>query len=135
MKIKNRILILSSVITLSSCSAIAPSGTEAAFKYLGIAKGAADVVSYSQTGKSVNDHLLSAAIGQDCRLARVIAKKPICIQFDSKSHKYSIFNRGKVVSKDNIVEMKFPSEIYDFNKTLEKNLKKKLKNPNLKLSK
>ena len=30
--------------------------------------------------------------------------------------------------------MKLPSEMYDFNKTLEKDLKKKLKNSNLKLS-
>ena len=48
--------------------------------------------------------------------------------------KYSIFNRGKVVSKNNVVDIKFPSEIYDFDKTLEKDLKKKLKRSNLQLN-
>ena len=40
----------------------------------------------------------------------------------------------KIISKNNVVDMKLPSEMYDFNKTLEKDLKKKLKNSNLKLS-
>ena len=33
------------------------------------------------------------------------------------------------------MNMKFPSEIYDFNKTLEKDLKKKLKKTNIKVVK
>ena len=87
------------------------------------------------TGKTINDHLLSAAIGKDCKIGRVITKKPICIQIAPRSQKYSIFKKGKVVSKNNVIEMKFPSEIYEFNKTLEKDLKKKLKNSSLKLFK
>ena len=47
----------------------------------------------------------------------------------------SIFKKGKVVSKNNVIEMKFPSEIYEFNKALEKDLKKKLKSSSLRLFK
>jgi len=132
MNIKKKIIIFSSIITLSGCSALAPSGTETAFKYLGIIKGAGDAA--STTGKTISDHLLSAAIKKDCKLGRIITKKPICVEIDQRSHKYSIYNKGKIISKNNVVDMKFPSEIYDFNKTLEKDLKKKLKNSNLKLT-
>ena len=132
--IKKKIIIFLSIITLSGCSALAPSGTEIAFKYLGIVKGVSDAASYSITGKTINDHVLSAAIRKDCRLSRIITKKPICIEIDGRSHKYSVYNRGKIISKNNVVDMKLPSEMYDFNKTLEKDLKKKLKNSNLKLS-
>ena len=116
------------IFTLSSCSSLVPSGTETAFKYIGISKGVADVATYHSTGKTVNDHLLSAMIGKDCKIGRIITKKPICIQIDARSQKYSIFNKGKVISKNNIVKMQFPSEIYEFNKILEKDVKKKLKN-------
>jgi len=132
--IKKKIIIFSSIIILSGCSTLAPSGTEIAFKYLGIVKGVSDAASYSITGKTINDHLLSAAIKKDCRLSRIITKKPICIEIDRRSLKYSIYNRGKIISKNNVADMKLPSEMYDFNKTLEKDLKKKLKNSNLKLS-
>ena len=134
MNIKKKIIILSSFITLSSCSILAPVGTETAFKYLGIVKGVGDVASFSTTGKTINDHLLSAAIKKDCKLSRIITKKSICIEIDPRSYKYNIYNRGKVISKNNVTDMKLPSEIYDFSKTLEKDLKKKLKNSNLKLS-
>mgnify|MGYP001297809638 CR=1 FL=1 len=130
-----KIIFLTSFVALSSCSAIVPTGTETTFKYLGIAKGAADAVSYQKTGKTVNDHLLSAAVGKDCKITNIVKKQPICVEMDPRSQKYSIFNKGKVVSKNNIVRMKFPSEIYEFNKTLEEDLKKKLKNPNLRLLK
>ena len=130
-----KIFFLTSFVAVSSCSAIAPSGTETALKYLSIAKGAADVASYQSTGKTINDHLLSVAIGKDCKLGRVILRKPICIEINPSSQKYSIYKKGKVISKNNVIEMKFPSEIYDFNKTLEQDLKKKLKNSNLKLVK
>ena len=132
--IKKKIIIFSSIIILSGCSTLAPTGTEIAFKYLGIVKGVSDAASYSITGKTINDHVLSAAIRKDCRLSRIITKKPICIEIDQRSHKYSVYNRGKIISKNNVVYMKLPSEMYDFNKTLEKDLKKKLKNSNLKLS-
>ena len=133
MNIKNKIIIIVAFITLSGCSSLFPSGTQTAFKYLGIVKGAGDVVSYSQTGKTLNDHFMSAAIGKDCKLGRVLVKQPICIQVDPGSHKYSIYKKGKIVSKNNVMNMKFPSEIYDFNKTLEKDLKKKLNHSNVKV--
>ena len=135
MNIKNKIIIISAFISLSGCSSLVPTGAETAFKYLGITKGVADAVSYQKTGKTVNDHVLSAAIGKDCKISNIIARKPICIEFDPRSQKYSIFNKGKMISKNNVMDMKFPSEIYDFNKTLEKNLKQKLKHSNVKLLK
>ena len=133
MNIKNKIIIISAFISLSGCSSLVPTGAETAFKYLGIAKGVGDVASYSKTGKTLNDHFLSAAIGKDCKLGRVLVKQPICIQVDPGSHKYSIYKKGKIVSKNNVMNMKFPSEIYDFNKTLEKDLKKKLNHSNVKV--
>ena len=133
MNIKKKIIVLSSFFVLSSCSALFPSGTEIAVKYLGIAKGVGDVATFSRTGRTINDHLLSAAIGRDCRIGRVIRKKPICIEIDPASHKYSIFKKGKVVSTNNVMKMKFPSEIYDYNKTLEKDLNKKLNHSNVKV--
>ena len=135
MNMKKKIIIISSLVfTLSSCSSLVPSSTESAFKYLGIAKGVGDVASYSKTGKTINDHLLSAAVSKDCKLSRIIIKKPICIEIDSRSHKYTIFNKGKVISKDNVIRMKFPSEIYEFKKTLGRDLKKKLKKSSFKLT-
>ena len=133
--IKKKIIIFTSLAALSGCSALAPSGSQTALKYIGVTKGVADVASYQSTGKTINDHLLSAVIGKDCKIGRVITKKPICVQIDPGSQKYSIFNKGKVISKNNVVEMKFPSEIYEFDKILEKDLKKKLKNSSLKLFK
>ena len=134
MNIKKKIIILASFVALSGCSALAPSGTETAFKYISIAKGVGDAASYTKTGKTINDHLLSAAIKKDCKVGRIITKKPICVELDPRSHKYSIYNKGKVISKNNIVRMKFPSEIYNFSKTLEKDLKEKLKKYPLKLT-
>ena len=78
--------------------------------------------------------MLSAAVRKDCKIGRIITKRPICVQIDP-THKYSIFSKGKVVSTNNVMNMKFPSEIYDFNKTLEKDLKKKLKKTNIKVVK
>jgi cell division septation protein DedD len=44
-----------------------------------IASFAADGVSYVATGKSVTDHGLSAATGEDCALLRpVLSDKPVC---------------------------------------------------------
>ena len=134
MNLKKKIIIITSFVALSGCSALAPYGTETAFKYIGLIKGVGDVASYTSTGKTINDHLLSAVIKKDCKLGRIITKKPICVEIDQRSHKYSIYNRGKIISKNNVADMKLPSEMYDFNKTLEKDLKKKLKNSNLKLS-
>ena len=133
--IKKKIIIFTSLAALSGCSALAPSGSQTALKYIGVTKGVADVASYQSTGKTINDHLLSAVIGKDCKIGRVITKKPICVQIDPSSQKYSIFNKGKIISKNNVVKMKFPSEIYEFNKILKKDLKKKLKNSSLKLFK
>ena len=133
MSIKKNLIILSSLITLSGCSAFMPATTDSAFKYLGVAKGVADVATYKKTGKTINDHLLSAAIGKDCKLTNVLKKQPVCVEIDPRTHKYSIYNKGKVISKNNVVDIQFPSEIYDFNKTLENDLKKKLQNTKIKL--
>jgi hypothetical protein len=43
-----------------------------------IASYAADGVSYIGTGKSVTDHGISAAVGRDCALLRIIKGKSIC---------------------------------------------------------
>ena len=100
MNIKKQIIIISSIFSLIGCSSFAPFGSETAVKYLGIAKGITDATTYSVTGKTTNDHILSAAFGKDCKLTRIIVKKPICIEFDAKTYRYSIFNKGKVVSKN-----------------------------------
>ncbi len=134
MNIKKNIITLSSILLLTSCTSLAPFGSETAMKYLGIAKGITDATTYSITGKSTNDHIISAAFGKDCKLRRIITKKPICIEFDEKTYKYRIFNKGKVVSKNNVVDIQFPSEIYEFEKSFEKDLKKTLKSKSLNLN-
>ena len=132
LNIKKNIIILGSFIALSSCSALVPTGSET-FKFLGIAKGVGDLTLYDKTGKTVNDQILSAAVKKDCKLGRIIQKRPICIELDPSTQKFSIFNKGKVVSKNNVIKMKFPSEVYDLNNSLEQNVRKTLKNSNLRL--
>ena len=122
LNIKKNIIILGSFIALSSCSALVPTGSET-FKFLGIAKGVGDLTLYAKTGKPV----------KDCKLGRIIQKRPICIELDPSTQKFSIFNKGKVVSKNNVIKMKFPSEVYDLNNSLEQNVRKTLKNSNLRL--
>ena len=98
---------------------------EKAFKYFSFAKGGADLVSLSATGKTTNDHFLSAAFGKDCKIARLLKKQPICIEVNSKTFKYKLFKKGDLVSTNNVVRMKFPSEIYDFKKAIKKDILKK----------
>ena len=126
---------LFAVLLLSNCSSLAPGSFETAFKYIGYGKTGADAITLSVTGKTTNDHMLSYAIGKDCKISRVIRKQPICVEIDPKVYKYKLFNKGKLVSADNVVKMEFPSEIYDFNNTLEKKYSikkapKKTKNKN-----
>ena len=131
-KFKKHILPLFALLVLTNCSAIAPASMESSFKYLGIAKGAVDVASYNATGKTSTDHLFSAAIGKDCKISRIIKRQPICVEFDAKVFKYKLYNKGKLISKNNVVNMKFPSEIYEFKKSFNKDVKSKLKSKNLK---
>ena len=81
-----------------------------------------DSASFITSGKTTNDHMLSAVIGKDCRIARLIKKKPMCIEINSKVFKYKLFREGKLVTSNNVVKMQFPSEIYDFKHALKKNL-------------
>ena len=122
-KLFKKFIFPSSVIfLLANCSAIVPSSFETSFKYLGYLKGGMDSASFITTGKTTNDHMLSAVIGKDCRIARLIKKKPMCIEINSKVFKYKLFKEGKLVTSNNVVKMRFPSEIYDFKHALKKNL-------------
>ena len=122
-KLFKKFIFPSSVIfLLANCSAIAPSSFETSFKYLGYLKGGMDSASFITTGKTTNDHMLSTVIGKDCRIARLIKKKPMCIEINSKVFKYKLFKEGKLVTSNNVVKMQFPSEIYDFKHALKKNL-------------
>ncbi len=133
---KNHIILLSCLFTLSNCSLIVPPSMQSSLQYLGYAKGAVDAVSYTKTGKTSTDHIISAMVGKDCKVSRAIRKKAICIEFDAKVFKYKVFNKnGHELSSNNVIKMQFPSEIYDFDKTLKKDLQKKLKKNKLKLSK
>jgi len=60
---------LLSVLFLSGC-ALPPAVSVASF--------VADGVSYVLTGKNTTDHAISAVVGQDCALIRVVRDKPIC---------------------------------------------------------
>ena len=54
---KRFVLPLFPVFLLVNCSAIAPTASlETSFKYFSFAKGGADLVSLSATGKTTNDH-------------------------------------------------------------------------------
>ncbi len=57
------------LVSLSAC-AIPPAVT--------IISLAANAVSYAATGKSVSDHGISAVVGEDCALWRVLADRKIC---------------------------------------------------------
>ena len=123
---KKFVLPLFPVFLLVNCSAIAPTTSlETSFKYFSFAKGGADLVSLSATGKTTNDHFLSAAFGKDCKISRLLKKQTICIEVNPKTFKYKLFKKGGFVSTNNVVKMKFPSEIYDFKKAIKKDLLKK----------
>ena len=109
------IVAFSPIILFSGCSALAPTSMET---YLSYAKGVVDVATYKQTGKTSNDHILSAFVGKDCKISRILQRKEICVEVDPNSFKYKLFKNGKIVSKDNVVRMKFPSEMYNFDKTV-----------------
>lgn len=126
-------LLISTLFLLSNCSIIAPASMQSSFKYLSFTKGAIDTASFVKTGKTSTDHFISAFVGKDCRISRIIRKKAICIEIDAKVFKYKLYNKGQELSENNIVKMQFPSEIYDFNKTLENDLQKKLKNSKIKI--
>lgn len=57
------------VLFLVGC-ALPPAVTLASF--------VADGVSYVATGKSTTDHAISAVVGQDCALARVVSGEAVC---------------------------------------------------------
>lgn len=57
------------VLFLSGC-ALPPAVSVASF--------VADGVSYVITGKNTTDHAISAVVGQDCALIRVVSEKDIC---------------------------------------------------------
>ena len=123
---KRFVLPLFPVFLLVNCSAIAPTTSlEISFKYFSFAKGGADLASLSATGKTTNDHFFSAVFGKDCKIARLLKKQPICIEVNSKTFKYKLFKKGDLVSANNVVKMKFPSEMYDFKKAIKKDLLKK----------
>lgn len=64
--------VLSLVLLLGGCA-------ESAFT---IASLAVSGVSYITTGKDVSDHALSAMVGQDCAMLRVVQDKPICHDYE-----------------------------------------------------
>lgn len=43
-----------------------------------IASYTADAVSYAGSGKSLGDHAISAATGEDCALIRILGDRPVC---------------------------------------------------------
>jgi len=45
----------------------------------------ADGVSYVSTGKTVSDHVISAATGSDCKVTNILSKAPVCIAANSET--------------------------------------------------
>ena len=48
------------------------------------AKLVADGVSFVGSGKTVTDHVISAATGSDCKLINVLDKAPVCISENTR---------------------------------------------------
>ena len=42
-------------------------------------KTVADGISYANSGKTISDHLVSAATGDDCKIFNVLGAAPVCI--------------------------------------------------------
>jgi hypothetical protein len=42
-------------------------------------KTVADGISYASSGKTVSDHLVSAATGEDCKLFNALGPAPVCV--------------------------------------------------------
>jgi len=42
-------------------------------------KTVADGISYASSGKTVSDHLVSAATGEDCKLFNALEAAPVCV--------------------------------------------------------
>ena len=42
-------------------------------------KMVADGISYADTGKTLSDHMISAATGDDCRMFNVLQSAPVCL--------------------------------------------------------
>ncbi len=64
-----RLLIIVCPLFVGACAVPLP---------LQIATWAADGISYLMTSKSMSDHGLSAAVGQDCAVHRVITEGAVC---------------------------------------------------------
>jgi hypothetical protein len=64
-----RLLIIVCPLLVGACALPLP---------LQIAVGATDGISYLMTSKSMSDHGLSAAVGQDCAVHRAITEGAIC---------------------------------------------------------
>lgn len=95
-----RLIILSSLIfLLSGCGTLA---LNPAFSYLSYLKSAGDAASYMATGKTIADHVISAALEKDCAIVRAIKNEKICVDLKKRNNlktdgKYVVVNRLEVV--------------------------------------
>ena len=48
-------------------------------------KLAADGVSYVSSGKTISDHVISAATGSDCKVTNILDKAPLCLSASSET--------------------------------------------------
>jgi hypothetical protein len=89
LRILRLMLLVPVLLSLAACAAIAGVfGYSAPVIQLAAqvdqAKLAADGVSYLKTGKTVTDHIISAATGNDCKVTNILDKAPICIPANSQ---------------------------------------------------
>src|SRR5262245_40783583 len=63
-------VLLAMTLTLGACGLPTP---------LIIASYAAEAVSLVETGKTLTDHAISAALHEDCRLFRIVSGEPVCV--------------------------------------------------------
>lgn len=78
------------VLALSGCVAVPASMTIASFAF--------DGMSYAATGKSTNDHALSAVTGEDCALWRVVKDKPVCAEPAKTGAKEVFYGNGDALA-------------------------------------
>lgn len=89
-------------LLLNGCAILASVGgasttTVSTFETIDYAKGAADVVLYTETKKTLTDHVISKALGKDCRMFNVFNDKKVCVPAVKKIAMPNLSSKEKII--------------------------------------
>jgi hypothetical protein len=90
-------------LLLNGCAIIASMGGASTtivstFETLDYAKGAADVIVYTETKKTLTDHAISKVLGKDCRLFNVFSDKKVCVAEIKKINMPDLSSKEKIIA-------------------------------------